>query len=345
MGRFSPNDIGIDLGTSSILIHVKGQGVVLNEPSIAAVDRASGRLIAIGGEARRMAGREPGSVLIIRPMRDGVISNFDITARMLASFLQKTVGKHRFFKPRALVCMPSTVSEAEKRCIVEAVTEAGARFCYLIEEPIAAAIGAGLDVLSPEGNMVVDIGGGTADVAVISRGSIILSESLRVAGDRMDLAISRYLEQKHRICVGERTAEDLKWNYGKAYPDKEQTVIEIRGRSLVTGQPDTVPLGSNEMIEATAEPVAAILSRVQSVFERTPPELAADIMKNGILLTGGGAQLAGLDRYLAEKTGVPCRVAEDPMTCVVRGTGLVLEDFEKYNCAVYTYRRGDYLNS
>ena len=277
-------------------------------------------------------------------MRDGVISNFDVTARMLAAFLAKTVGRHRIFKPRALVCMPSTVSEAEKRCIVEAVTEAGARFCYLIEEPIAAAIGAGLDVLSPEGNMVVDIGGGTADVAVIAQGNIILSESLRVAGDRMDLAIARYLEQKHGICVGERTAEDLKWNYGRAWPQTEQQIIEIRGRSLLTGRPDAVPLGANEMIEATAEPVAAILSRVQSVLFRTPPALAADIAKNGILLTGGGALLNGLDRYLSEKTGVPCRVAEDPITCVVRGTGMVLEDFARYNCAVYTYRRGDYLN-
>ena len=345
MSLTEPNDIGIDLGTSTVLIYVRGRGVVLNEPSIAAVDRATGSLIAIGEEARRMAGREPANVMIIRPLRDGVISNFDITARMLHAFIKKVVGTRVFFKPRAVVCVPSSVTEAEKRCVIEAVTEAGVRFAYLIEEPIAAAIGAGVDIFSPKGTMVLDIGGGTTDIAVISYGSIVLSDSIRVAGDRMDAAIAHYLSRKHNLCIGERTAEDIKWSYGKAYPDKEQEIVEIRGRSLVSGLPDAVPVGTNEMIDATAEPLKAILERVRSLFERTPPELANDIAETGILITGGGALLSGIDKYISEATGVPCRVADDPVSCVAVGTGRVLEDLKKYNAAIYTYRRGDYLNA
>ena len=343
MDIFKTSDIGIDLGTSTILIYLKGKGVVLNEPSIAAVDRATGRLLAVGEDARRMLGREPAGTLVIRPLRGGVIDNFDIAARMLDHFVKKIVGTKLFFKPRAVVCVPSRASEAEKRCVIEAVMEAGARYAYLIEEPVAAAIGANVDILSPSGSMVLDIGGGTTDIAVLSYGSIVLSDSVRVAGDSMDEALMRYMKRKHNLIIGERTAEDVKIHYGTAYPEKEQRIVEIRGRSLITGLPESVPVGSNEMVDALAEPLSAIMERVRSLFERTPPELATDIMKSGITVTGGGAQLAGMDRYVREVTGVPCRIAHDPVSCVAIGTGRVLEDMEKYNAALYTYRRGDYL--
>ena len=341
MGLFDTSDVGIDLGTSTTLVYVKGKGIVLTEPSVVAVERVTGRIVAIGEEARKMMGRAPGNIVVIRPLRDGVISNFDITARMLRYFFQKVVGV-RAFKPRVVVCVPSGVTEAEKRCVIEATLEAGARYSYLIEEPIAAAIGAGINILEGKGHMVVDIGGGTTDIAVISFGSIVLSDSIKMAGDKFDAAIMSYMKRKHNLYIGERSAEDIKIAYARAHIEKEQRIVDIRGRSVSSGLPDTVPLGTNEMVDALSEPLAAILERVRDLFQRTPPELATDITENGIVLTGGGALLTGLDAYLSERTGVPCKAAEDPVSCVARGTGMVLEDLKTYNGAIYDYRRGEY---
>ena len=345
MGLFDTSDVGIDLGTSTTLVHVRNRGVVLKEPSVVAVERVTGRIVAIGEEARKMMGRAPANILVIRPLRDGVISNFDVTARMLRYFFQKVVGKRLFAKPRALVCVPSGVTEAERRGVVEATDEAGARYTYLIEEPIAAAIGAGIDVTAPTGHMVLDIGGGTTDIAVICHGAIVLSDSIRMAGDKFDEALQRYMKRKHNLYIGERNAEDIKIAYGRARIEKDQRVVEIRGRGLVSGQPESVPIGTNEMVDALSEPLVAIIARVQALLGRIPPELAADIAETGIVITGGGALLAGLDGYVAERAGVPCRVAEDPVSCVALGTGRVLEDLEKYNAAIYDYRRGEYYDA
>lgn len=342
MGLFDTSDIGIDLGTSSILVYVKNRGIVLREPSIVAVERRTGRLTAIGEEARAMIGRTPPEIAVVRPLQDGVISNFDVTARMLHHFFKKVVETRFLFKPRVVICVPSGVTEAEKRCVVEAAAEAGARYCYLIEEPIAAAIGAGVDIAASRGSMVLDVGGGTTDIAVISFGSVVLSDSVRVAGDKFDQALMRYMKRKHELAIGERSAEDIKIAYGRAHIEKEQQVVEIRGRSLSTGLPESVPVATNELVDAMAEPLRQIMERVRAVFEQTPPELAADITESGICLTGGGAQLRGLDRYIAEHTGVPCRLAEDPVSCVAIGTGRVLEDFAAYGSAIQDYRRGEF---
>lgn len=343
MSLFSLSDVGIDLGTSSTLVYVQKQGIVLREPSVAAVERVTGRIIAIGEDARKMMGRAPSDVVIIRPLRDGVISNFDVTARMLHYFFKKVVGT-RLFPPRAVVCVPSGVTEAEKRCVIEATLEAGARYSYLIEEPMAAAIGAEIDVMQHKGTMVLDIGGGTTDIAVIASGSIVLSDSIKMAGDKFDDALMRYMKRKHNLFIGERSAEDIKISYGRAHLEKEQRIVEIRGRSTITGLPESVPIGTNEMIDALSEPLSAILERVRELFERTPPELSTDISENGIILTGGGALLNGIDQYVSERTHVPCRVADDPISCVARGTGIVLENLQKYNGAIHDYRRGEYFS-
>lgn len=345
MGIFDTSDIGIDLGTSSILVYVKNKGIVLREPSLVAVERRTGKLVAIGEEARAMLGRTPPDIAVVRPLQDGVISNFDVTARMMRYFFKKVVGTRLFFKPRVVICVPSGVTEAEKRCVVEAAAEAGARYCYLIEEPIAAAIGAGVDIFAARGSMVLDIGGGTTDIAVISFGSVVLSDSIRVAGDKFDEALIRYMKRKHDLAIGERSAEDIKIAYGRAHIEKEQQVVEIRGRSLLTGLPESVPVATNELVDAAAEPLRQIMERVRTLFEQTPPELAADITESGICLTGGGAQLRGLDRYIAEHTGVPCRLAEDPMSCVAIGTGKVLEDLTAYSSAIHDYRRGEHYGA
>lgn len=342
MGLFSLSDVGIDLGTSSTLVYVKKQGIVLREPSVVAVERVTGRIVAIGETARRMMGRAPGDVVIIRPLRDGVISNFDVTARMLHYFFHKVVGA-RLFPPRAVVCVPSGVTEAEKRCVIEATLEAGARYSYLIEEPMAAAIGAEVDVMQDKGVMVLDIGGGTTDIAVIAYGSIVLSDSIKMAGDKFDQALMLYMKHKHNLLIGERGAEDIKIAYGRAHVEKEQRIVEIRGRSTITGLPESVPIGTNEMVDALSEPLAAIMERVRGLFERTPPELANDIAERGIVITGGGALISGLAEYVTERIHVPCRIADDPVSCVARGTGIVLEELQKYNGAVYDYRRGEYF--
>lgn len=341
MGLFDTSDVGIDLGTSSTLVYVGGKGIVLQEPSVVAVERVTGKIVAIGEEARKLMGRTPANVVVIRPLRDGVVNNFDITARMLHYFFKKVVGT-RAFKPRVVVCVPSGVTEAEKRCVIEATLEAGARYSYLIEEPLAAAIGAGVDITEGKGHMVVDIGGGTTDIAMISCGSIVLSDSIKMAGDKFDDALMRYMKRKHNLYIGERSAEDIKIAYGRAHVEKEQRVVDIRGRNVSSGLPESIPVGTNEMVDALAEPLAAILERVRELFERVPPELATDIADNGIVLTGGGALLAGLDAYFTDHVNVPCRAAEDPVSCVARGTGIVLEDLKKYNSAIYDYRRGEY---
>ena len=346
MGLFEFNDVGIDLGTSSVLVFVKNKGIVLREPSVVAVEKITGRIYAVGEEARRMLGRTPGKILAIRPLKDGVISNFDITERLLRHFLKKVVGNKLFFKPRVVVCVPSGVTEVEKRSVIEATESAGARHTWLIEEPLAAAIGAGIDIAQPRGNMVVDIGGGTTDVAVISLGDSVLSESIKVAGDKFDESIVRYMRKKHNLLIGERTAEEMKIRIGTAYPRKEQVYIDVKGRNLISGLPQQMTVGSNEMIDALEEPLQQILETVRNHFEKTPPELASDIAENGICLTGGGALLYGMDKLVAEHTKVPCYVAEDPISCVAIGTGKVLENLDKgYINSLYDYRRGDYFEA
>lgn len=340
------NDIGIDLGTASVLVYVKGKGIVLREPSVVAVNRNSGELLAIGEEARIMLGRTPGNIVAVRPLRNGVISNFHDTERMLRYFLRKVIGRRLFFKPRVIVCVPSGVTEVERRSVIEATEEAGARHTALIEEPMAAAIGAGIDISAPYGNMVVDIGGGTTDVAIISLGGIVISDSAKVAGDKFDESLVRYMKKKHNMLIGERTAEEIKINIGSAFPRKEQIYMEVAGRNLISGLPKMVTLSSNETIEAFEEPLNAIMELLHGLLERCPPELSSDIAENGICMTGGGSLLYGLDRMLSEKTGIPCYVAEDAISCVAIGTGMALDNLDLYaNGTVYDYRRGDYYEN
>lgn len=317
-------DMGIDLGTASILVYARGKGIVLNEPSVVAIDQNTNKFLAVGEEARKMLGRTPGNIIAIRPLRDGVISDYDVTEKMLKYFIQKAIGRS-FFKPRIIVCVPSGVTEVEKRAVLEASIQAGSRKTYLIEEPIAAAIGAGLDITQPNGNMIIDIGGGTTDVAVISLGGIVVSRSLRIAGDDCDDAISRYIRKKHNMMIGERSAEGLKINIGTAYKRDKELFMDVRGRNLVTGLPKTIQISSSEMLEALEEPIASIIEAVHSVLERTPPELAADIGNTGIVMTGGGALLYGLDKLIQEKTGIPTKLADNPIECVAIGTGKALD--------------------
>ncbi len=345
MALFEFNDIGIDLGTSSVLVYIKGKGIVLREPSVVAVERITGRILAVGEEARRMLGRTPGGIIAIRPLKDGVISNFDLTERLLRHFLKSVIGTRIFFKPRVVVCVPSGVTEVEKRSVIDATEEAGARHTFLIEEPIAAAIGAGIDISQARGSTVLDIGGGTTDVAILSLGGAVLSESIKIAGDKFDDSIVRYMRKKHNLLIGERTAEEMKTVIGTAYPRKEQVFIDVKGRNLISGLPQSVVVGSNEMIEALEEPLQSILECVRNLFERTPPELISDIVESGICLTGGGALLYGMDRFIAEHTKVACYLAEDPLSCVAIGTGKVLENVNLYsNGALYDYKRGEYFD-
>lgn len=317
-------DLGIDLGTASILVYVKDKGVVLNEPSVVAIDHNTNKFLAVGEEARRMLGRTPGHIVAMRPLKDGVISDYNVTERMLKYFIRKASGK-TFFKPRIIICVPSGVTEVEKRAVIEASNQAGARKTYLIEEPIAAAIGAGIDITQPNGNMIVDIGGGTTDVAVISLGGMVVSRSLKIAGDDCDEAITRYIRKKHNVMIGERSAESLKINIGTAYKREKDVYMEIRGRNLVTGLPKNIKISSNEMFEAMKEPISNIVDTVHTVLERTPPELAADIADTGILMTGGGALLYGLDKLISERTGIKVNIAENPIACVATGTGKALD--------------------
>ncbi|MBU5436716.1 rod shape-determining protein [Tissierella sp. MSJ-40] len=317
-------DVGIDLGTASILVYVKGKGIVLKEPSVVAIDQNTNKFLAVGEEARKMLGRTPGNIIAIRPLRDGVISNYDVTERMLKYFIQKSIGKF-ILRPRVIICVPSGVTEVEKRAVIEASNQAGARKTYLIEEPIAAAIGAGVDITEPNGNMIVDIGGGTTDVAVISLGGIVVSRSIKTAGDECDEAITKYIRKKYNMMIGERSAEDLKVNIGSAYKREKEVFKEVRGRNLLTGLPMNVKVSSTDMLEALEEPIQQIGETVHAVLERTPPELAADIGNKGILMTGGGALLYGMDKLITEKTGIPVHIANDPISCVAIGTGKSLD--------------------
>ena len=321
-------EMGIDLGTASVLVYVRKKGVVLNEPSVVALDKNTDKILAVGEEARQMLGRTPGNIVAIRPLKDGVISDFEITERMLKHFIQKACGTRRIFKPRVIICVPSGVTQVEKRAVIDAANQAGARKTYLIEEPVAAAIGAGLDISKPSGNMIADIGGGTTDVAVISLGGIVVNASIKIAGDKFDEAIIRYMRKKYNLLIGERTAEEMKINIGSAFESGNGKSMEVRGRNLVTGLPKTHEVFSNEMVEALEEPVAAIVDTIHSVIEKTPPELAADISNSGIVLTGGGALLHGLDMLLNQRLGTPVRVADDPISCVAIGTGKALEAME-----------------
>lgn len=318
-------EVGIDLGTASVLVFIKGKGIVLQEPSVVAIDKNTNQLLAVGEDARRMLGRTPGNIVAIRPLRDGVISDYEVTERMLRYFIQKTCGKRRFFKPKIIVCVPSGVTEVEKRAAIEATTEAGGGITYLIEEPIAAAIGAGIDISKPDGNMVVDIGGGTADIAVISLGGVVASKSIKAAGDTFDEHIVKYMRKRHNLLIGERTAEELKKTIGCAYPRKQVAKMECRGRDLISGLPKTIVTNSEEMLEALEEPVMLIAEAVHAVLERTPPELAADISDRGIVMTGGGCLLDGLNKLIEERTGIATYIAEDAISCVAKGTGISLE--------------------
>lgn len=318
-------DVGIDLGTASILVYVKGKGVVLKEPSVVAFDRDTNRIKAIGEEARLMLGRTPGNIVAVRPLRQGVISDYTVTEKMLKYFIQKAVGKQRFRKPLISICVPSQVTEVERKAVEDAAFQAGARDVKIIEEPIAAAIGAGIDIARPCGNMIVDIGGGTSDIAVISLGGTVVSTSIKIAGDDFDDAIVRYMRKKHNLLIGERTAEDIKIRIGSAFPRPESVSVDVRGRNLVTGLPKTITVTSEETEEALKDTTSQIVEAVHSVLEKTPPELAADIADRGIVLTGGGSLLYGLEELIESKTGITTMTAEEPMTAVAVGTGKYVE--------------------
>ena len=327
LGLFS-NDLAIDLGTANTLVYVKGKGIALREPSVVTVLKDSKRVLAVGSEAKAMVGRTPENIMAIRPMKDGVIANFEITEAMLRYFIQKVHNRKTFVRPRMVICVPSGITQVERRAVRDSAENAGAREVYLIEEPMAAAIGVGLPVEEPGGNMVVDIGGGTTEVAVISLAGIVYSQSVRVGGDEMDEAIISYIKRNYNLLIGERTAEEIKIQVGSAYEVGERKTLEIKGRDLIAAIPKTVVITDEEIREALAEPVSAIVETVRGALERTPPELAADIVDRGIVLAGGGGLLRGIDVLLKEETGLPVTVAEDPLSAVVMGTGKVLDELD-----------------
>lgn len=322
-------DIGIDLGTASVLVYVKNKGIVLNEPSVVAIEKNTGQVIAIGEEARKMLGRTPGNIIAIRPMKEGVIADYEVTEKMLRYFIGKAMENKFFFKPRVIIGIPSGVTSVEERAVKQAALSAGAKEAFLIEEPLAAALGAGLEISTPNGSMVVDIGGGTTDVAVLSLGGIVTSKSIRVGGDKIDEAITRYMRRYHKLMIGERTAEEIKIEIGTAYPsERGNKSLDIRGRDIVSGLPKTVTISADEAHEAIREPIEAILGAVKEVLEKTPPELAADIMNKGIVLTGGGALVHGLDKYLSDETRLPVHIAENAIQCVALGTARALSHID-----------------
>lgn len=335
-------EVGIDLGTANVLVYIKGKGIVLNEPSVVAINKDTDEILAVGEEARQMLGRTPANIVAVRPLRDGVISDYDITERMLKHFIRKTCGSGRFFKPKIMVCVPSGVTEVEKRAVREAATQAGGKDVYLMEEPVAAAIGAGIDISKPDGVMVIDIGGGTTDIAVISLGGIVASTSVKIAGDKFDETIIKYMRKEHKLYIGERTAEELKLTIGTAFPRDEVVTKECRGRDLVTGLPKSVEATSDEMMDALEEPLHAICEAVHNVLEITPPELVADISNSGIIITGGGALLCGIDKRIEDRTAIKVVVAEDPKSCVAVGTGKSLDILEKLESSSLN-RRAPYL--
>ncbi len=330
-------DIGIDLGTANVLVHVKGRGIVLNEPSVVAIDTQTSKVLAVGDEAFRMVGRTPGNIVALRPMKDGVIANFDLTESMLKHFLDKVNVRGFLAKPRILICCPTNITSVEQKAIREAAEKSGGKNVYLEEEPKVAAIGAGMDIYQPSGNMVVDIGGGTTDVAVLSMGDIVTASSIKVAGDRFDQEILHYIKKQYKLLIGERTAETIKMQVATVFPGSRSEEIDIRGRDLVSGLPRTITVYSDEIHKALVEPVSHIVQASKSVLERTPPELSADIIDRGVILTGGGALLHGLDLLLAEELKVPVLIADEPMQCVAKGTGILLENLDKVSKRKYKF--------
>src|ERR1700734_3177831 len=337
LGLFS-NDIGIDLGTANTLVFVKNQGIALREPSVVAVRSGTSQVLAVGDEAKRMLGRTPGNIVAVRPLKDGVIADFEMTESMLRHFITK-VNSRKWVRPRVVIAVPSGITEVEKRAVKESAAHAGAREVHLIEEPMAAAIGCGLPVQDAAGNMIIDIGGGTTEVALISLSGIVFCRSVRVAGDELDEAIIQYMKRAYNLMIGERTAEDIKIKIGSAYPIEKETTMEVKGRDLVAGLPKTLTITSQEVREAMAEPVQVIVESIRITLERCPPELSADLVERGIVLAGGGALLRGLDKMLAEETGLPVHVAEDPLSAVAEGTGKVLQEFEYMKRAAESERR------
>ncbi|UCD63016.1 MAG: rod shape-determining protein [Candidatus Zixiibacteriota bacterium] len=341
MGVFDAlsNDIGIDLGTANTLVYVRGQGIVLNEPSVVAVEKSTGKVLAIGSAAKEMTGRTPGGIAAIRPLKDGVIADFDISERLIADFIRRVV-RHKFLmKPRVIVSVPSGITEVEKRAVRDSAENAGAREVYLVQEPMAAAIGVGLPVEQPSGSMIIDVGGGTSEIAVIALNGIVNDTSIRVAGDEMNEAIIMYLKKNYNLLIGELTAEEIKIKIGSAYPLDKELSMEIKGRDLVAGVPKNLKLSSVQVREALSETIDIIVEAVRQALERTPPELASDILERGIILTGGGALLRSMDRRLRQETNLPVNVAEDPLTCVVRGAGKILSDFAAYAKVVEKSRK------
>jgi rod shape-determining protein MreB len=333
------NDIGIDLGTANTVVFVRGQGIVLNEPSVVAVEVSSGKILAIGTEARKMLGRTPGEISAIRPLKDGVIADFEITERLLSDFIRRVV-RHKFLmKPRIVVCVPSGITEVEKRAVRDSAENAGAREVFLIQEPMAAAIGVGLPVDQPSGIMIIDVGGGTSEIAVIALNGIVNNTSIRIAGDEMNEAIVTYLKKNYNLLIGELTAEDIKMKIGSAFELEREESMEVKGRDLVAGVPKNIKISSAQIREALAEPVGSIIEAVRQSLEQTPPELASDILDHGIVLSGGGALLKGLDKRIRHETNLPVIVADDPLTCVARGTGVVLENMAKYHKVLMRSRR------
>ncbi|QSO51098.1 rod shape-determining protein MreB [Alicyclobacillus curvatus] len=318
-------DIGIDLGTANVLVHVRGQGVVLNEPSVVAIDQVTKQVVAVGEEARQMLGRTPGNIVAIRPLRDGVIADFEVTEIMLRHFIRKSIGRSVFIRPHVLICVPAGITSVEQKAVREAAEASGIKQVDLVEEPKAAAVGAGLNIFEPSGSMVVDIGGGTTDVAVLSLGDVVTSTSLRIAGDKLDEAIVKYIKKEYNLLIGERTAEDLKMSLATVYPNSRVGEMDVRGRDMMSGLPKTITVKSTEMEIALHEPIESIILATKSVLEKTPPELAADIFDKGVVLTGGGALVDGLDKLMVDQLQVPVHVAENPMQCVVMGTGLLLD--------------------
>ncbi len=341
MGIFSfmNKDMGIDLGTANTLVYVKGRGIVTREPSVVAIQTTTKQVLAVGEDAKKMIGRTPGDIVAIRPLKDGVIADFDVTQSMLKHFIKTAYKRRSLFQPRVVVCVPSGVTEVEKRAVEEAAVHAGAREAYLIEEPMAAAIGAGLPVQEPTGSMIVDIGGGTTEVAVISLGGIVTSRSIRVGGDELDESIVNYIKKEYNLMIGERTAENIKIDIGSADGEAEKKLMDIRGRDLVSGLPKTLEISSSEIYDALKEPVVNIIEAIKTTLEKTPPELASDIIEQGIMLTGGGALLEGIDRLIMEETGMPVRIAEEPLDCVAIGTGLALENIEVLRKTLYSTKK------
>jgi rod shape-determining protein MreB len=333
------NDVGIDLGTANTLVFVRGQGIKLNEPSVVAIEVSSKKVLAVGTEAKKMVGRTPGEIMSIRPLKDGVIADFEITEILLSNFIRRVIRHRYLMKPRIVISVPSGITEVEKRAVRDSAENAGAREVFLIQEPMAAAIGVGLPVHLPSGIMVIDIGGGTSEIAVIALNGIVNNISIRIGGDEMDEAIMLYLKKNYNLLIGERTAEEIKINIGSAYPLDEEESMEIKGRDLVAGIPKTMKISSVQVREALSEPVDAIIEAVRQALEETPPELAADILDKGIIVTGGGALLKGMDKRLREETNLPINIADDPLTCVVRGTGKVLEDMSHYSKVLIKSKR------